>query len=137
MMGIACMIHASATMTVIGAFTHFSCHTVSSAPVKFRLMLLRPKRIQVFKMASTFIVMDTQVMEVCWVNFSDTKSSWAELNTLDFSATSCSNIIEIFTTCFQMIYKQTTTMLPCILYLVIAKPGISIERTFFILFIEA
>ena len=76
-------------------------------------------------------------MEVCWVNFSDTKSSWAELHALNFSATSCSNIIEIFTTCFQMIHEQATTMLPRILYLVIAEPGISIERTFFILFIEA
>ena len=114
-------------MTVVGAFTHFSCHTVSSAPVRFRLMLLRPKRIQVFKMASTFIVMDAQVMEVCWVYFSDTKSSWAKLHTLNFSATSCSDIIEIFSTCLQMIYEQASTVLPRILNLVIAEPGISVE----------
>ena len=126
-MGVACMVHAGAAMTVIGAFAHFSSHTVSSAPVKFRLMLLRPKRIQVFKMASTFIVMDAHVMEVCWVYFSDTKSSWAELHTLNFSATSCSDIIEIFSTCLQMIYEQASTVLPRILDLVIAEPGISVE----------
>ena len=57
-MVVACMVHAGAAMTVIGAFTHFSSHIVSTAPVKFRLVLFRPKRIQVFKMASTFIVMD-------------------------------------------------------------------------------
>ena len=126
-MGVACMVHAGAAMTVVGAFTHFSCHTVSSTPVNFRLMLLRPKRIQVFKMASTFIVMDAHVMEVCWVYFSDTKSSWAQLHTLNFSATSCSDIIEIFSTCLQMIHEQASTVLPRILDLVIAEPSLSVK----------
>ena len=44
-MVVACMVHAGAAMTVIGAFTHFSSHIVSTAPVKFRLVLFRPKRI--------------------------------------------------------------------------------------------
>lgn len=88
-------------------------------------------------MAPALVVMNVQMLEVLRVNFSDSECSWAELNSLDVCATPCSDVVKVVLARLNVVNHQAVAMLPGFLHLVVAEPGIPVQRAFFIFLIEA
>lgn len=88
-------------------------------------------------MGPTLVVVNVQMLEVFRVNFSDSKCSWTELHSLDVCATPCSDVVEVVLARLNVVDYQAVAMLPGFLHLVVAEPGISVQRAFFVLLIEA
>ena len=85
-------------------------------------------------MALGLIVME--FIKCVWVNFSHAESSRAKLDSLYIRAASLSDVMEVFTACLQVIDPEAVSVLPGVLDLMVAKPGLTIERTLFVFFVE-
>jgi len=94
--------HASAPKAIVGTLTVCSCQSVASTPIRFWFILHSPQLIHVLKVAKIFVMVNF-TMRYFWINFSDSESSWAELNSLDCCAVSLSDVIEGFSTHFKVI----------------------------------
>ena len=126
-MAVASVVNAGASVAVICTLAQVPFEPVPSTPILFRLAFFRPKSIQIFKVASTFIVVHVHRGEVIRVDLSDTECSWAELNSFDVCAASCGNVVEVVLTSFVMIDHEAVAMLPGVLHLVVTEPGFSVQ----------
>ena len=81
---------------------------------------------QVLEVAPVFIVVNLVVD--LGVNFSDTKCSRTEFDSLRCPrAASLSDIVEVLSADFEVLDPEAVSVLPSVLDLVIAKPGLAVE----------
>ena len=126
-MHIAGLVYTRASVAVISAFAVCSCESVSSTPVVCEKLLVFPAGIQVVEMGSSFLVVNGR-LELLRVDFSHAECSRAEFHSGGgLGAASLGHVVEVLAAHLDVLDPEAVTVLPGVLNLVVAEPGLAIE----------
>ena len=99
------------------------------------MLLLSPGCVQVAEMAPPFLVVSGNCK--LRVDFPDSERSWAELHSSRrLGAASLSQVVEVLSAHFDVLDPEAVTVLPGILDLVVAQPGLAVEGALLVLLVQ-
>ena len=135
-MHIAGLVYARASVAVISAFAVCSCESMSSTPVVFEKLLVGPAGVQVGEMGSTWLVV-CGWLELLRVDFSHAECSRAKLHSgWGLGAASLGHVVEVLAAHLDVLDPEAVTVLPGVLDLMVAEPGLAVEGALFVFLVQ-
>ena len=135
-MHIAGLVYTRASVAVISAFAVGTCESVSSAPVVFKELLVGPAGVQVLEVRGSWLVVCGR-LELLRVDFSHAECSRAKLHSGGgLGAASLSHVVEVLAAHLDVLDPEAVTVLPGVLDLMVAEPGLAVEGALLVLLVQ-